>query len=125
LAYLFTVARAIQDASTKKWSYIDTFYNINIPKELEYILSDFSVVGKINDVMSGSTKSEVKIIGPDRKVFSKVELSGFLQEGDTDLVANFNLLKFQKPGIYYLKISINGVALEDDNKYYFKVIKQQ
>jgi len=124
LVYLLMVWNAIKDESSKKWSLINIFERIIIPANLEFLYQSFDVACRINNVHPGESKTEVKIISPDRKVFATSPLSGTLVAGDVSFVAKFTLLKFIQTGRYTYRVIHNGKVLAGTNNYYFDVTKQ-
>lgn len=124
LAYLFLCADAIQDSFSSKWTYVNCFDLFIITKGLEFSIQNFRVGGRINNVPNGTIGTEIKIVDKDEKVLATSMLSGELVEGDVQFAAIFNLVKFDKPGRYYLRTYFGGKKLVDGNKYYFNVIKE-
>jgi len=123
LAYLLPALRLIQDAPTAKWSYIDIFWTITIPSNIEFTIVDMNIAGKMNNLPGGETTMEVHIIAPDGDVFAKSSLTGSVEQGDSDITAYFSNLRFDRPGRYSMRVLYSNKVYKDDGKFYFDVKK--
>jgi hypothetical protein len=52
-------------------------------------------------------------------------VKGTVNKGDVEFSAAFGLVKFELPGKYYFKVTHNGNPLDDDDKYYLLVEKEE
>lgn len=123
LAYLFMVADSIQDKLTNKWTHVNQFNLLIIPKNSDHLLTNFRVVGQINNVQDGPSVTEIRIVDKQEKTIESSVLRGTLVKGDVQFSAMFLLAKFDTPGRYYLRAYTDGKKLMDGNKYYFEVTK--
>lgn len=124
LAYLLPCANIIRDEKTRKFSYIDIFQAIAIPKGLTESFTIFSVGGKIISVPAGATKVEVSVIDPDGVNIATAVLQGTLAVGDLDIAADFIGVKLTKTGRFFFKVKFNGAPVEDNGRFYFDVVKE-
>lgn len=122
LAYLLPMKKAIKDEPSQMWSFIDIFWFITIPKDLEFVINDFYIAAKINNVVAGPAKVEIQIINPDDTINSSALLTGSFNRGDADVVASFTSVKLET-GKYKLRMVYNDNTLIDNGKYYFEVKK--
>ena len=123
LSYLLATERAIQDAHTNRWSYINLLDIINIPSDLDFTIQDIVVAAKVTNIPDGNLKADVEIVSPSNIVIQKVHLEGPLHTGDANLTAFFSSLKFSEIGRYTFRITCNGKLFEDSQKYHFQVNK--
>ncbi len=124
LAYLIPLFRGIRDENTHSWSLIDLFNTLNIPASHEHYHS-FCVAGRINDARSGDANTVISVRDPSNTTIAEVTLNGKIVDGDIQLVGTFNGIRLKDEGRYHLKAFHNGVAMDDDKKFYFDVVKQQ
>ena len=125
ISFLLPAAKIIQDAETKKYTYVDIFSTIFVPKDTPSIPQFFSIGGRILNVPDGDASVDVKIIHEDGTLVSKENLSGKVKVGDLDIVANFGPVIIGKTGKHFIRIDYNGVTLDDANRFFFHVEKQQ
>ena len=124
LAYLITTNDAIQDAQTTRWSFINVFSIILIPKALDYTLQTFKVAGRIDNVPAGDAETVIQIVDKDGKEIAKNVLTGNIKKGGVQFAAFFGLVKFDTPGRYYMHAYFNDKRLTDSNRYFFDVVKE-
>lgn len=125
LAYLFPAAKIIQDAATKKYTYVDIFSTIFIPKDSPSIPQFFSVGGRILGIEGGDVSVDIRVVHENGTEVATVLLSGNVKKGDLDIAANFGPVTIDKIGKHFLKINYNEVALNDGDRFYFLVEKQK
>ena len=123
--YMIAAGNVIQDANTRKWSYIDIFNTVKILKGQDVSYQSFFVAGRINNVASGDAKDYVEITDPDNKQFAKVELTGRFDEGDAYFVALFPLMQFKIVGRYYFHFRHEGKLIPDGKEYYIDITKDE
>ncbi len=123
LSYLIATNKVIRDETTKMPTYVDIFTAIQLPSDSDFIYQSLTVAGRLLGVSGGDIKAISTIFDPDKVAISSVELIGTVQQGDTYITATYNPIKFEKLGRYFLKLSVNGEDLQDDDKFYFDVIK--
>lgn len=125
VSYLLTTGKIIQDSASGKFSFIDVFDIIVIPKNDPSTIQSFSIGGKLMNAKAGILSVDVKILNPKGEVLSKMPLSGKVNGGDVELSVLFPIVEFKDEGVYLLKVSMDGKDLPDDNKFYFKVRKEK
>ncbi len=124
ISYLVCAGRVIQDIPTNKYSYIDIFERIALPKDSPFLYQAFFVAGKLSDFKAGGYSIEIKILDPQKKVIGTVPFGNKeLVDGDVPFSAYFSLLKIEKLGRHYIKVSVNGKDLADGDRHYFDVIR--
>jgi len=126
LIYLITCYRGIKDTITSFFSFIDAFDVIWMPKDNDFVWVSFSVGGKIYSDIAGEIKIELSFVYPDSTtVSSPIIVVGNVQKGDVHFVGTFPITKFTQLGKYKLKAKLNGEELNNNNDFYFSVIKTQ
>lgn len=126
VSYLVATTRVMRDANKNGlFSFIDVFESLVIPKKLESATQSFTVAGKIYTDKAGFLKINVSVLNPKKEILNTVELSGDFVVGVIHISATFNLITFTTVGKHFLKVSINGKQLEDNDKFYFDVIKEK
>ena len=123
LCYLLSANRSIQDIASKKFTLIDVFTTITIPKDQAFTLQSFVVAGRLTDVSLGVFKADVKIVDASGNVLQVSILEGNITLRDLSFVAGFNFVRMDKPGKYFLKMSVNGKELRDENRFFVEIIK--
>jgi hypothetical protein len=121
ISYLLTADSVIKDEYTKKTSCLGIFEILNIAPGETKLLYAFVVVGKILLVEAGTVKIIVSILNPQGGLFKTSELNGNVNIGDLDVFAFFPFTEFTERGRYLIKISLNGIELKDEGKFYFDV----
>ena len=124
IAYLVPANRIIKDEATSKFSYIDVFANIVIPRDTVITPQFFAVGGRILDVPAGETTIQLRIVHENGTEITTANLNGPVQAGDLDIAAYVGPVPTEIPGKYFFRIIYNGVPLDDDNKYYYVVTRE-
>ena len=123
VSYLIACESILVDNITSRPTLVGIFDILVIPKGQEKLLYSFMVGGKIFSSGGGELNVKIKILGPDNKLFRYVDLRNNVGKGDVDIRSVFPLVEFTLSGRYMLKIEVNGKECDDDNKYYFEVLK--
>lgn len=124
IQYLISCARAIKDEYTKKLSYLDIFDIVLIPKDSPVTISSFVVGGKAYTTEGGKITFIARILDPLGNILQTSPLDeATVVTGDIEMSFFFNLVKFSMIGRHYIKISANGIDLDDGNKFFIEVKK--
>jgi len=124
ISSLFTANSCIQDITSKKFTFIDLFSIIYIPKDQLFTLQNFVVGGRVFGLNPGKFIGEVKVVDPEGVVLQTSLLEGNLGPGDLLFNAAFSLVKIEKPGRHFLRFSTGGQDLLDGDRYFFDVARQ-
>ncbi len=124
LIYLFACGNTLKDEVSKKFTAIDLFSTVIIPKSLDFWFQGTHIIGNIDNAPAGPVDIDVMIFDPDEKLFSQTRVSGPILPGAVMFAGFFPVLKFEKQGLYHLRAAINGTALRDNGQFYIKVIKE-
>ncbi len=123
LAYVVPANRIIKDQETQKYSLIDVFDLLTIPKDTP-LISSFGLAGRINEADLGTLNVVVRVLDPDGNAFATATLTGPVVSTipdatkiDVQISVYFNALKFEKPGKYKFVVDANGVTLESGELY--------
>lgn len=127
IAYLLPALRVMKDEVSKKYSFIDVFSVINIPKDQEMIPQFFFIGGRILGATTNeSAEIDVRVVHENGTLeLARAVLRGPVKDGDVDIAAYFGPTLVSVPGKYYFRVIYDGTPLEDNNKYFFTVVKQQ
>ena len=120
--YLIACDNIIRDDALLKPSLIGIFDVLVIPQGQTKLLYSFMVGGKFYTPTLGELSTKIKIIDPNKKLFKETEVLGSVNSGDTDLKASFPFAEFTLRGKYLLKLSMGGVDMEDNDRFYFIVL---
>lgn len=123
LSYLVPTNRILQDSTSTKFTAIDVFSLIWIPKDQPFTLQSFSVLGRVFNLSLGQFKGDVKIIDPSGVILQTSTIEGDIKGGDLAFAAVFNLVKIEKEGKHFIRFSVNGRDLEDGDRYFIVVQK--
>ena len=116
--------RIIQDSFRKKYSYIDIFDLINIPQGFEYFYQAFYIGGKLTASQPGTYDIQIRIEDKKGKLLTEVDYKKVdLIAGEVPISSFFDLVKFVEAGRYYIRVSVDGKKIKDDDKFYFDVIR--
>jgi hypothetical protein len=123
IIFLVGAGRIIQDTISNKYSYIDLFDMIIIPKENDFWYQTFYVGGKLQVSQSQKYVIEVKIEDPNKTIIGSVLFPETdLVTGEVPLSAFFALVKVSNAGRHYIRVSVNGEEIKDD-RFAFEVVK--
>lgn len=125
VGFLFTTNRAIKDVSTAKWSFIDLFDLVTIPKDLDSLYQTFAVAGRIVNVPAGDAEVKVQIFEPSGAILAEETLSGVLVAGEVTFATQFSFISVKEEGLHQIKVVLNNVLLKDDGQYSFRVVKEK
>ncbi len=125
LEYLFTCGRVIRDQTSGLFTYVDGFDTLFIPKESDFLYQNICIIARVYYAVGGIVKAEIRFVDPDRVDSTPVVITGAMSPGYIQLAAAFPIQKFTKVGKYYMKIKFQDVELENENKFYFEVLKRQ
>lgn len=113
----------IRDETSKKFTYVDVFQALVIPKGIDSYPLFFAVGGRLLGVQPGLANVVLKLQYEDGEVLANSKLSGEVLGGDLDVSARFDLVPITKAGKYYIKVEYNGVAIQDNDRFYIVVTK--
>jgi hypothetical protein len=122
LVYALIAQSAILAAGTNNWSYINVFTDIVLMAGQPNYFS-FAVAARISGVpIKPDVVATIKLFKEgEEEAFQTLDLPGVIVTSDINVVGQFNAVKITQQGKYLIKILINGIPLDDGDKYFFTV----
>ena len=125
LLYLVTCYSILKDENNfGSETYLNVFARIVIPKGSQFVAPTFWIGGRVTNTETKVFTAVIKIIGPEKNTVATSELSGHVNPGSIDVSTIFNFIKFEQPGTYTIKMEVDGKDLEDDDRYFFEVVRE-
>jgi len=127
IAWQLASDTVINDSVTKKISIIGMFDDINISTEANSVYLPFCIISRIRGIESTEQSKlfKTEIYDPDGEKFSETIVASAIPQSNINLVSRFPLKEISKIGSYRVKVSIDGVEVDNSNGPVFNVKKKQ
>lgn len=124
LSYVLSFENLLRDKDSGAQTFTNVFDFIFLPADKSEVVQSFYTAGRILNTPGGVTQVQVDIYDPEGKIFQSQNTSGTLQPGDFNFSLNFKLVQFKSVGKYLIKVKVNNIPCNDQDRFYFVAIKR-
>lgn len=101
---------AFLTAGSNNLNLINVFTQINADK-FPFVSSHFALVVSVDIDTGGNHVLHTQVLDPTGAQVARMEMPVTTQQGNWQVIANFERLQFAVPGMYTFRVSLDGIAL--------------